>query len=138
MEKQILSKTVFLNYVNSQKATSFVECSFPVRKIVVKPIASYQSEANAWLAMYSMTSNLVGGESLGICGGSYSHVNVAADINSVNIPYQATQPVIFKFSQPKQISGTYTFILGDIANMGLAGTNIPVAASFALTLEFHE
>lgn len=137
--KQILSKTVFVNYANTQKATATIDVPFKVRKIVVKPIASYIDGAvNSWLNIYAMTSSIVGGEVIGMCGGSFTNITVGVDVSNVNNPYQASSSIVFQFQNPKQISGSYDFILGAIDNLGLPGTDVPVANSFAITFEFHE
>lgn len=139
MSKQIISKTIFLNYVNSQTATAQIDVSFPVSKIIVKPIASYiDGSVNSWLNIYAMSSNLVSDEVIGLCGGSHTLITVGADISNVNNPFQASQDIKFQFQSPRNITGQYKFTLGAIDNLGVSGTDVPVANSFAVTFEFHE
>lgn len=139
MSKQILSKTIFLNYVNTQKATANIDVPFQVGKIVVKPIASYIDGAvNSWLSIYAMRSNIVDNEVIGMCGGSFTIITVGVDVSNVNNPFQASNSIIFQYKDPRNISGRYIFELGAIDNLGLGGTDVPVSNSFAVTFEFHE
>jgi len=136
---QILSKTIFLNYVGTQSASALLDVPFAVRKIVVKPIVSYiDGAAHSWLSIYAMSSDLVNGEVIGMCGGSHTIITVGADVSNVNNPFNGGSDVVFQFANPKNISGSYKFTLGAVDNLGLSGTDVPVANSFAVTFEMHE
>lgn len=139
MSKQIISKTVFLNYTNTQQASANIDVDFPVRKIVVKPIVSYiDGSAHSWLAIYAMKSSIVNDEVIGMCGGNFTLITVGADISNTLDTYQGSSSLVFQFTNPRNISGKYNFTLGAIDNLGLSGTDVPVANSFAVTFEFHE
>lgn len=146
MEKQITTRCVNLAYAANTSVRTFINIPFKVGKIVVKSIVSSLDVGDDWGAaapgtFYEMKSDLVQNNTLGICGGTFYVLDtwdgVAAVANHINLPYESSIEIIYKYPNSIDVNNTYTFTVGDVTNNGVPNLIAPTAV-FSVILEFHE
>lgn len=136
--KQVISKCVHLAYVNTSNESARIDVPFPVGSIVVKEIISLIDPGDDWNTaingkFFEMKSDLVQGETLGVCGGVYYLIGA----DHVNLPLKSASNLVYKYNQPMNINKQYNFAIGDTTNNGIPLVP-PTAAVFSVILEFHE
>ena len=120
---QILTKVIPLRFVNTSIVQASINIPFRVKEIVTKTIIYEDDTDPVLLPRYGLVvSNLVQEQPLGVFMSDYRYAS-----------YSGSDAVVYKYRNPIDITGSYTFYLKDIDN-----TTLPLTGSMMIILEFIE